>query len=62
VIYNKPSVYQKRNVHNLAKDLEKEMIGHKNSLLLIKSKKPLDVLPEMTKIFYNTYMRSFKSL
>ena len=37
VIYNKPSVYQKRNVHDLTKDMEKEYIGYKNNYILIKS-------------------------
>lgn len=34
VIYGKASVYQERNDHNLAKDLEMEMIGYKNTLKL----------------------------
>ena len=35
VLYNKPSVYQKRNEHNLTKDIKKEFIGYKNNLNLI---------------------------
>lgn len=35
VIYGKPTVYQKRNVHNLIKDFEAEVIGYtKNKTLL----------------------------
>ena len=30
VLYNKPSVYQDRNVHDLTKDMEKD-IGYKNN-------------------------------
>ena len=36
VVYNNPSVYQKRNIHDLTKDMEKEIIGYKNNLNLIK--------------------------
>jgi hypothetical protein len=35
VVYGKPTVYQKRNVHNLIKDFEGEVIGYtKNKILL----------------------------
>ena len=36
VLYNKPSVYQDRNVHDLTKDMEKEIIGYKNNFELLK--------------------------
>ena len=37
VVYNNPSVYQKKeNIHDLTKDMEKEIIGYKNNLNLIK--------------------------
>ena len=32
VVYNKATVFQKRNEHDLSKDLENEIIGYKNSL------------------------------
>ena len=35
VLYNKPSVYQQRNVHDLTKDMKKEYIGYENNLNLI---------------------------
>ena len=39
VVYSKPTVYQKRNVHNLINDFKQESIGYKNSLNLLKSLK-----------------------
>lgn len=36
VIYNKPTVYQERNTHNLIEDMKKEYIGYENNLALIK--------------------------
>ena len=35
VVYNKPSVYQLRNIHDLTKDMIKEYIGYENNLKLI---------------------------
>ena len=35
VIYNEPTVYQQRNVHNLIKDFKDEYIGYTNSLNLV---------------------------
>ena len=37
VLYNEPTVYQKRNVHNLIKDFKDEYIGYVNSLKLVES-------------------------
>ena len=37
VLYNEPTVYQKRNVHNLIKDFKDEYIGYDNSLKLVES-------------------------
>ena len=39
VIYNEPTVYQQRNVHNLIKDFKDEYIGYINSLKLVESLK-----------------------
>ena len=39
VVYNKPSVYQLRNEHDLTKDMMKEYIGYENNLKLIKELK-----------------------
>jgi hypothetical protein len=35
VIYNKASVFQDRNVHNLIEDMKKEYLGYENNLALI---------------------------
>ena len=35
VVYNEPTVYQERNVHNLIKDFKDEYIGYVNSLRLV---------------------------
>ena len=37
VLYNEPTVYQQRNVHNLIKDFKDEYIGYVNSLRLVES-------------------------
>tara|TARA_B100001939_G_scaffold347397_1_gene368898 strand:- start:2264 stop:3181 length:918 start_codon:yes stop_codon:yes gene_type:complete len=37
VVYNEPTVYQERNLHNLIKDFKDEYIGYTNSLDLVKS-------------------------
>ena len=37
VIYNEPTVYQQRNIHNLIKDFKDEYIGYVNSLKLVES-------------------------
>jgi hypothetical protein len=39
VLYNKPSVYQQRNAHDLTKDMKKEYMGYENNLNLIKALK-----------------------
>ena len=39
VLYNKPSVYQQRNVHDLTKDMKKENNGYENNLNLIQELK-----------------------
>ena len=39
VLYNRPSVYQKRNVHDLTTDMKKEYIGYEHNLNLIRELK-----------------------
>lgn len=39
VLYNKPSVYQQRNIHDLTKDMKNEYIGYENNLSLIRELK-----------------------
>jgi len=36
VIFNKPSVFQERNVHDLTVDFTKEIIGYENNLKLLR--------------------------
>jgi hypothetical protein len=36
VVYNKATVYQDRNIHNLIEDMKKEYIGYENNLSLVK--------------------------
>ena len=60
VIYNKASVYQDRNVQDLVTNLEKEVIGYRNTYSLLKNlKNYMEYLPEDTKKFYNTYRSCF---
>lgn len=60
VIYGPPTVYQERNIHNLSKDLEAELIGYKNSLSLIKDLDNFtEYLPEKTNEFWTIYRGSF---
>ena len=37
VLYNKPSVFQKRNEHNINKDIEDEIIGYENNEQLLEA-------------------------
>lgn len=60
VVYNKASVYQERNVQDLITNLEKEIIGYRNTLKLLKNLKNYDTfLPEETKKFWNIYRKQF---
>jgi len=35
IVFNKPSVYQKRNYHNIVNDLQREIMGHNHTIELI---------------------------
>jgi hypothetical protein len=37
VVYNKASVYQKRNVHDLVRDMKQEYLGYENNLQIVQS-------------------------
>ena len=56
VVYAPASVLQARNVHNLVTDLEKEMIGYKNTLKFIEGTFPL---PPETQKAYDAYRKCF---
>ena len=65
VIYNKPSVFQKRNKHDLTKDMLKEYIGYENNLKLIKDlKKNINsinnYLPKKSILAFLQYQTHFK--
>jgi hypothetical protein len=60
VVYNKATVYQDRNIHNLIEDMKKEYIGYENNLSLVKdlynnSEKILKYLPERSIEAWNVY-------
>ena len=65
VIYNKASVFQKRNQHDLTKDMLNEYIGYENNLNLIKdlkknSNKIFDYIPKKSKLAFLKYQSHFK--
>jgi hypothetical protein len=65
VIYNKASVFQKRNEHDLTKDMLKEFIGYENNLNLIKDlKKNINninsYIPERSRLAFLRYQTHFK--
>lgn len=70
VVYGSASVYQERNVHNLAKDLAAEMIGYEHTLELVehlysgKDEDPdawMGLLPEQSRQAYAAYKSSLKT-
>ena len=56
VIYNKASVYQERNEHDIVLDLEREIIGYRNTLLLLENKYEI---PNDVKKSFEIYQNSF---
>lgn len=60
VLFGRATVYQKRNPHNLVKDLENEMIGYKNTLKLIENIDSYEnFLPEQALVAYELYKKEF---
>ncbi len=62
VYYDKASVYQKRNLHDLTVDFEREILGYKNNLSLLNdiSKSPDKIsnyLPYKSMKAFETYRR-----
>ena len=57
VIYNKASVYQDRNEQDLIVNLEREMIGYRNTLSFIRGSYKLEEEPQRA---YDLYKKSFK--
>jgi len=66
VVFNKPSVYQQRNEHNLVVDMKKEYIGYENNLELVDkiakdSEAILTYLPDTSKEAFKLYRRHFNA-
>ena len=62
VIYNEPTVYQQRNVHNLIKDFKDEYIGYTNSLKLVEdlyknTENIYNFLPKKTSVAFDEWKR-----
>ena len=65
VVYQRPSVFQDRNVHNLIKDMKAEYIGYEHNLGLITDLKKdpeniIKFLPEPSIKAFELYKRHFK--
>ena len=64
VVFNKASVYQERNVHDLVVDMRKEYLGYENNLQLVEalatdSEAILGFLPGRAGWAFNLYKRHF---
>ena len=60
IVYNRASVYQDRNIQDLITNLEKEIIGYRNTLNLIDDLDNfINYLPKKAKHFFNTYKDSY---
>ncbi len=65
VVYNEPTVYQERNVHNLIKDFKDEYIGYVNSLNLVENlyKDPENIyffLPKKSSLAFDEWRKLIK--
>jgi|TARA_B100001094_G_scaffold85395_1_gene81807 hypothetical protein len=56
VIYNKATVYQERNEHDIVLDLEREIIGYRNTLQLLEGKYDI---PKDVQQSFEIYQNSF---
>jgi len=66
VVFNKASVFQARNIHNLVVDMKKEYLGYENNLEIVTKlagnpKALLDYLPEQSKQAFALYQRHFNA-
>ena len=60
VIYNQATVYQERNVQDLIKNMENEVIGYRNTYKLLNDLSNYEsYLPEQTIKFWTTYRNQF---
>jgi hypothetical protein len=65
VVYNKASVYQKRNGHDLVRDMKQEYVGYENNLQIVENlaKDPesiLAYLPGRSAWAFQLYRRHFQ--
>jgi hypothetical protein len=61
VVYNKASVYQERNVQDVVKNLENEIIGYRNTLNFVNDLENFEnYLPDQTKKFVEIYRKQFR--
>lgn len=62
LVYNRASVYQDRNAQDLITNLEKEIIGYRNTLNLVRDlENYTKYLPKQTRKFYEIYKRHFSA-
>ncbi len=66
VFFNKASVYQKRNIHDLVVDMKREYLGYENNLKLVTSiysdpNAILNYLPEQSIKAFELYRRHFNA-
>ena len=60
IIYNKPTVYQDRNVQDLVLNLENEILGYRKTRDLLENLASFEnYLPEDTKTFWKIYRKQF---
>lgn len=60
LIYNRASVYQDRNVQDLIKNLENEIIGYRNTYdFCLSPNLTASYIPEQTKKFWEVYTKQF---
>ena len=61
VVYNRATVYQARNAQDLVTNLEKEVMGYRNTLKLIRDLANYETyLPKETLDYYKVYRNQFK--
>lgn len=60
VVYNKSTVYQERNKQDLVTNLEKEIIGYRNTLKLLNGEKSLFEISDQSYNAYKIYRECFK--
>ncbi len=58
IVFNKPTVYQRRNVHDFVRDLEREVPGYRSTLSICEDWEKN--LPEPCKRFFDCYQSHFK--